>query len=281
MAVPTGDPSYTARPQLRFDAIGESWKLFQQQMSTWIVAEIVFIVGIAVAVFAAILLAGATAAIFAKISEAIPIAFLTIPLMMFVPITVVFVGVQVGLAGMYRLAIKQLQGETIAVGDMFSVTDVIGPLLVGSLLSGLAVSIGSIFCYIPGLIIAAMLMFTVPLIVDKRMPGIDAMKLSFETLKPDLVMATLFYIVVAIIGEIGSVACGVGILFTLPLFFLSVSIAYRDYFIGPGVSTSPYSPPPTSMSQEPAPPSPPANEPASPAGPEAAEPSEPGGEEIP
>jgi uncharacterized membrane protein len=261
MAVSGGSPAYSPRPQLRFDAIGEAWRLFQQQMSTWIVAEIVFMIGIALAYLVAILLFGLTATIFSGISKAIPIAVLAIPLSFFVPITVIVVGVQLGLAGMYRMAIKQMQGEQIAVGDLFSVTDVIGPLLVGSLLSALAISIGNIFCGIPGLIAAGLLMFTIPLIVDKRMQGIDAMKLSFETLKPDLVMATLFYVVVAVVGEIGMVGCGIGILFTLPLFFLSIAIAYRDFFIGPSISTSPYAPPPTAAAGEPPPPPPPAPEP--------------------
>src|SRR5439155_26287828 len=53
MAVPGGTgPSYpggySPRPQIRFDAIGEAGRLFQQQMSTWIVATVVAFIGIAI-----------------------------------------------------------------------------------------------------------------------------------------------------------------------------------------------------------------------------------------
>jgi len=138
---------------------------------------------------------------------------------------------------------------------------VIGPLLIGSLLNGLAVAIGSVFCYIPGLVLGGLLMFTIPLIVDRRMDGIEAMKLSFNTLKGDALMATLFYLVVSIVGGLGGIACGIGALFTWPLFFLSISLLYRDYFMGPPTAYPDVTVPPPSEPMPPpgaAPPPPPA-----------------------
>src|SRR5205085_2723588 len=152
----------------------------------------------------------------------------------FVPVVVVMVAAFTMLGGMFRMAIRQLQGESIQATDIFKVQDVIGPLIIGSLLMVVAIYIGMIFCILPGLILAGLLMFTIPIIVDKRLAPVDAVKLSFETLKPDLVMATLFYIVVTIVGQIGGAACVIGALFTYPLFFLSIAILYRDFFMSAG-----------------------------------------------
>jgi hypothetical protein len=235
LATPGDGPVYTSgyapRPQIRFDVIGEAWRLFQAQMSTWIMAELIFIVGIAVAYVVAFVLFIATAAAIGAIAKAIPFAPVALLLTFFIPIILIVTTMQVLFAGLYNMALKQLRGETIAVGDMFAMTDRLGPVILGSLLYGLAVSVGAIFCYLPGLILGALLMFTIPLIVDRRMDPIEAMKLSFETLKGDVVMATLFFLVCMFVGQIGGIACGIGALFTYPLFFLSIALAYRDFFL--------------------------------------------------
>src|SRR5258708_36540425 len=53
MSVPGGNPpvnpGYAPRPQVRFDAIGEAFRLMQQQMGSWVVASLlVFVVAIIV-----------------------------------------------------------------------------------------------------------------------------------------------------------------------------------------------------------------------------------------
>ncbi len=251
MAVPPGSTpplhSNSARPQIRFDAIGEAWRVFQPNMSTWIVTELIFFVVVALCGFVGWLLFLATAVLFASIAERMPISILAIPITFFIPFTVILAAEYAMLGGMYRMAIRQLRGEMVKPGDIFDIKDVLGQLMIGSLLTALATSIGAVFCGLPGLILAGLLMFTMPLVVDKRMNGIDAMKLSFNTLKSEIVMAVLFFIVCVFIGQIGSVACGIGVLFTLPLFFLSIAITYREFF--PDTSAGvpgPYVPPPTS-----------------------------------
>ncbi len=252
MAVPPDSaptyPSYSPRPEIRFDAISEAWKVFQPNMGAWIVAELIFIICMGIAYAIAIALMFATAAIFTAIASKVPIGILAFPIMMFIPATIILIAMNTMLGGMYRMAIGSLRGEAIGPNYLFSVTDVLPQLVIGAVLSGIIIEIGMMFCYIPGFIAAGLLMFTVPLIVDRRMNGIDAMKLSFETLKPQLAMATLFIVVAAIVGYIGIVACFIGIFFTLPLFFISVAINYRNFFMEPG--PGPYAPPPPSMATD-------------------------------
>jgi hypothetical protein len=247
-AGPYQQPGYSGQPQVRFDAIGEAWRLFQAQMGAWIPAVLVYFVIMMVLSFVINSVTGVTAGRGGPPSSGNP--FAVFGPMMFISGIIQWVLSTFFMGGLFRMATNQLRGQPISIGDMFSVSDVLPALLVGSLLVGLAAGIGMLFCVIPGLVIAGLLMFTIPLIVDKRLGATEAMSLSWNTLKGQALMATVFYFVVAIIGGLGAMLCGIGLLFTFPLFILSVAVLYRDFFMGQttaGPAVSPpgaYPPPP-------------------------------------
>ena len=85
---------------------------------------------------------------------------------------------------------------------------------------------------LPGFVVYGLLMLTLPLIIDRNMGVIEAMNESWNTLKNDWLNATVFHFVIFVIGYIGIVACGIGLLFTLPLYFLAVASVYRDFYLG-------------------------------------------------
>ncbi len=134
------------------------------------------------------------------------------------------------LGGVYRTAFKQIKGEPISVGDMFSGMDLFVKILVAAVLLTIIQFIGALLCYIPLLIAQGMLFFTVPLIVRKNMEPVEALKASFEATKREWLVFTAFAFVLNIAAMIGVIACGIGILFTLPLLFLCTAVAYRDWF---------------------------------------------------
>jgi uncharacterized membrane protein len=245
---PSQPSGYSSQAQVRFDAIGDAWRLFQAQMGAWIPAVLVYFVVIGILSFVVNSMTGATVGRGGPPSAGNPFAVLG-P-MMFISSLIQWVISTFFMGGLFRMATMQLRGQPISIGDMFSVSDVLPSLLVASLLIALAVGIGTMLCVIPGLVAAGLLMFTIPLIVDKRLGATEAMGLSWNALKGQAVMATLFYLIVAIIGGIGAALCGVGLLLTFPVFILSVAVAYRDFFMGqitPGsAASSPgtYPPPP-------------------------------------
>jgi uncharacterized membrane protein len=143
--------------------------------------------------------------------------------------------------GMHRAALKQLRGRQVEFSDLFSARDQYLPLLGAMLLIGLLVGIGSIVCVIPGFIVAALLFFTLPLIIDRKLGVLEAMRVSSEMTKPNLLMFTLFAFVVQLIASAGMYACYIGLLATLPLLFTMTAAAYRDCF---GLQGAPALPPP-------------------------------------
>ncbi len=212
MSMP-GDSYPAPAPTVRFDVINQAWAMLQQQMGSWVVLTLVAVVIVGVANWILGKIPG-LGALLGTIASAIVAA------------------------GLYRAALKHLRGETIAVGDMFGVTDMIGPIIVAAILTTIGTGIAAIFCVIPGLVLGALWMFSQLLIVDKGMDGVEAMRQSFNALRGQWPMATLFMFVVALVGLAGIVACGVGVLITAPLALLSVTILYRDFF--PETSANPF-----------------------------------------
>ncbi len=78
------------------------------------------------------------------------------------------------LGGMYRMALKQIDGHSIGLHDLVSGTDILQSLALASLLAGLAALAGFVCPVIPGWIISGILMFTLPLVVDERLKATDA-----------------------------------------------------------------------------------------------------------
>jgi hypothetical protein len=222
-------------PRIRFEAIGEAWGLFAANMGTWIAATLIFFL------IESVILGGLAfflmADIFRQMMSGNP-----------QPPVLGLLGVGVGLiltqalfmGGFLRMGIRQARGEPIGVGDLFSATDVYGKLLGYFVLAGLP---GMLVNCIPGLALLAVpvswvvtgaLLFAAPLIVDRRLGTIEAITTSWEVVRPQLLMAILFAIVTQLIMGVGALACGVGLLFTIPWSILATVVLYRDFFIAQG-----------------------------------------------
>jgi hypothetical protein len=147
--------------------------------------------------------------------------------------------------GLYSAAFKQIRGEQIAVGDLFSGGRYFSRMIGALVLVGIAYGIGLMLCLIPGLIVGGLAFLTAPMIVEGGKGSIDAIKASVEVTKKDWIMFTLFAIALGFIAGAGGIACGVGILATAPLAFLGHALAYRDLVGMPGAqSPGQFMPPP-------------------------------------
>lgn len=134
------------------------------------------------------------------------------------------------LGGIFNAAFKQLNGEEISPADIFSGTEYYVNILVASLAVSMLEFAGAFLCFFPSLIVRGLFFLTIPLIVRKNLSPVDAMKESFNATKGDWFMYTLFVVTVAILSVLGMLACFVGVIFTLPLLFLTTAVAYRDCY---------------------------------------------------
>jgi hypothetical protein len=240
----------TGQPTVRFgEWISEGWRLFTQQWGSWVLLALgLFLgaalpVGVWVAVFVMMMMAAESAR--GAEAEMISLAlvfgtFLLVLLMM--PLSV-FLN-----CGMYRAAFKQLRGGQLEFRDLFSGKDCFLRALGATILVGILVTIGVLLCVIPGFIVAGLLMFTLPLVVERNLGVMDAMRTSYELTRSQWLSFTLYAFVVQLIATIGSYACYVGLLVTFPLMFTMSAVAYRDCFglVGASSYIAPPQAPPAS-----------------------------------
>jgi len=152
------------------------------------------------------------------------------------------------LAGFSRMALRQARGEPISIGGVFSAFPQALPLaavavfaagaavLLEALLLGLlhltgmpgrqAVSLVGLLVAIPSIVVQGLLMFAPLLILDNGASAVDAILGSVRLLRGQWLMGVLFYFVVALVGGVGMLLCGVGMLVTYPLFLISIAVGY-------------------------------------------------------
>ncbi len=235
MAVQGGAGGYSPAPRVRFEAIGQAWNLFKVDAGTWVVAALIVTVILLVVTGAASVVSN----MLMPSDDIRPTGMGAGAMMVFFGSSLIVQGI-IGIfltiayfvvtAGMYRMALRRLRGEQISVGEVFNIGNVFPNLLLASLLYAVIVGIAALLCLIPGIIAAALLMFTAPLILDRQMDGAAAISVSFRTLSGDFLNAVVFYLVLSFIAFAGIFLCCVGILVTMPLYYLGVAIVYRDFF---------------------------------------------------
>ena len=162
--------------------------------------------------------------------------------------------------GIYQVAVRQVRGEVTSPGDLFSGGPLLGKMLGFNIVYGLAAAVGFVLCIVPGLLVAGLLLPAYALIADGETVG-NAIARSVDAMKRDLVNAALFAVVMGLVLMAGFLACGVGAFVTLPMFYLTGALAYRDmigmpnlgapaapfgspYGAAPGVTPGVWPPPP-------------------------------------
>jgi hypothetical protein len=95
------------------------------------------------------------------------------------------------------------------------------------------------------ILIETLLLFAFPLVADRNMSGLDAVKLSIKAGRANLGGIIGLLLLNAGLGVVGVLCCFVGVYFVLPISFASHAIAYRRVFpeTAPGLMTPPPPPP--------------------------------------
>ena len=123
---------------------------------------------------------------------------------------------------------KKLFGRRAEFADLFTGFNFFIPSLVASLLISLLVGVGTLFCVIPGLVVAAMYKFVYLFILDKRMDFWPAMQASHAVVKNDYFGFTMFLLAMIGLDILGFLCLVVGIFIALPVTIAAITVAYRD-----------------------------------------------------
>jgi hypothetical protein len=219
-------PRSFSEPRIRLETITEAWRFLTAQMGVWVLATLcmlglTLLLGAPLYILAFMQLVGK-----AQPSMQDMLLFYAIS---FPAVILVYVGQAIGFAGMYSMALRQIQGQSIAIKDFFHTGSSLWSHIGAGFLVSIAVLIGSMACYIPGFMLGGLLLFTQPIIIHQKVGAFAAMSQSWNMLKSQLVMAAVFYFLISMVAGLGAILCGVGILFSYPLYPLAVSLVYRDH----------------------------------------------------
>jgi uncharacterized membrane protein len=124
------------------------------------------------------------------------------------------------IVGYMRMLKAEEEGGTPQIGDVFKGFDDFLPAFLAAFLGGIAVSIGMMLCIIPGLLIMAFPITAIYLVAMGEKDGINALKRAWGVIKGNLVSSALCAFVVAIVGSLGAILCGIGAILTLPIAFI-------------------------------------------------------------
>ncbi len=140
-----------------------------------------------------------------------------------------------------------------AIGDLGKGFEVFVHALVACLIWSLFASVASSACGLGQFVVNGFLVFTYPLIMDRRMEFWPAIQASYEKVTPDWLGFCLFHLAQVGVMLLGVIACVVGVFVTGPICVVAMVAAYRDNFGLEGAAAAP----PTEPMAPPAAPTPP------------------------
>lgn len=141
-------------------------------------------------------------------------------------IALIMIAAQVIGAGLIRASLDITEGKPFLTSTVFRF-DKMGSVIVTSLIIAAATFVGTILCYLPGLIVGFFTSYSLYFVMDKGLAPVDAIKASVNLVKDNIGTALIWYIVGGLVAGAGAIACGVGLLVTIPIFLIGTAFTYK------------------------------------------------------
>jgi uncharacterized membrane protein len=133
---------------------------------------------------------------------------------------------QIMLAGIYRGALRVIDGEGFSLGQLFegySKTQVV----FAAIFIAVATGIATVLCFLPGVLIAFLTSFTLFFIVDQQLEAAEAIAASVKMVWHNFWAVLVFGILAVICLVIGTIALLVGLLVAVPVVVFGAAYTYR------------------------------------------------------
>lgn len=130
-----------------------------------------------------------------------------------------------------RLLRKEQPGPQI--GDVFKGFDFFLQALLLALVVGFGLGLASwipLVGMVAPILLMPLVMFSICLLVDKKMEFWPAIQASYEKAKGEYVSLLVLWLLASVISSLGAILCGVGVLVTMPFGAIVPVVAYRHLF---------------------------------------------------
>jgi len=135
------------------------------------------------------------------------------------------------IVGVMMMAVKHTRGESIEVKSMFEYYHMTGILSLAGLLVYIMTLLGFVLLIIPGIYLSVAYVFTLPLVADKGLGAWDAMELSRKAVNKQWFKIAGVMGMLSIIFLLGILTLGIGLIWAIPLFFVTLyGLLYPSIF---------------------------------------------------
>lgn len=130
------------------------------------------------------------------------------------------------LLGLFKMAQSAVREQPVEFGDLFSGFQKFLPAFLAYLLITIFSAIGMIFCIIPGILISILYTPTYLIILNGNLGFWDAMEASRKMVMDNFGQWIILSLVLFVLNLVGALACGVGLLVTMPMSLIIITVAY-------------------------------------------------------
>ncbi|HXI53142.1 MAG TPA: hypothetical protein VNH84_16615, partial [Candidatus Saccharimonadales bacterium] len=135
------------------------------------------------------------------------------------------------IGGLFSYYLKRIRGQQAELGDAFSGFSAnFLQLLLGFLVSSVLVTVGMMFCVLPGIYLGIAWQLTPVITADKGIGFWDAMEVSRKVLTRNWWGMFALALVCVLMNICGLICCIIGLFITIPLTLIALAYVYEDLF---------------------------------------------------
>lgn len=129
-------------------------------------------------------------------------------------------------AGLIKNALNIADGKAASISEIGAWATKPQVITAAVIVAG-ATAVGSLLCYVPGIIAAFLLNWTMFYVVDEDMAPMDAAKASVNFVTSHLGDTVVFYLLAIVVLVIGAILCLVGLLVAAPVMLIAAAYTFR------------------------------------------------------
>ncbi len=131
-------------------------------------------------------------------------------------------------AGYYLIIHRMVTGKAYSFENFFDGFKIFLPVMAASMASGLLTGIGALLYIVPGLIIAQLLMFVMPLVIFGKADTFSALRFSQMIIWKQFWDMTKFGVIIVLLNLATVFTFGIALVITFPMSFAAIYFAYND-----------------------------------------------------
>lgn len=205
------------------DVIGESWRLVKGTKGIIFGGLVIFYV----VMFVATSVLGAIFGAIGLLSEASLSAILVGQFVISVlasALTYPF------LAGVNMVGIRRAANQPVSFNEVFSGLGLFVPLLITAVVMTVLVYIGSLLLLLPGIYLGVAYMLAMPLVIERGLSPWQALETSRKAISQHWFKVFGLFLVLGLIMALSMIPLGIGLIWSMPLFIISMGVLYRTIF---------------------------------------------------